>query len=81
MVAASAIRALSRPVLNRLRQNFPKVKFDFDLFPRFGVSPSNPNYQAIVNQLRRPGSFVLTGERRGEKLFGSAVGKEEDLIN
>jgi DNA-binding transcriptional regulator YhcF (GntR family) len=77
MVAASAIRALSRPVLNRLRQNFPKVKFDFDLFPRFGVSPSNPNYQGIVNQLRRPGSFVLTGERRGERLFGSAVGKEE----
>ena len=77
MVIAVGARTIGRAGLNRLKSLFPKAKFDFDLFPKFGVPPSQPNYGGIVNQLRRPGSFVLTGERRGERLFGSAVGKEE----
>ena len=77
MVIAVGARTIGRAGLNRLKSLFPKAKFDFDLFPKFGVPPSHPNYGGIVNQLRRPGSFVLTGERRGERLFGSAVGKEE----
>jgi len=77
MVIAVGARTIGRAGLNRLKSLFPKAKFDFDLFPKFGVSPSHPNYGGIVNQLSRPGSFVLTGKRRGEVLFGSAVGKEE----
>ena len=77
MVIGVVARTIGRAGLNRLKSLFPKAKFDFDLFPKFGVPPSHPNYGGIVNQLRRPGSFVLTGERRGERLFGSAVGKEE----
>ncbi len=79
MAIASILSRIGRAGLSRLRQQFPKVKFDFDEFPGFGVASSNPSYGAIRNQIQRPGSFVLTGDKRGEKLFGSAVGKEERL--
>ena len=79
MAIASILSRIGRAGLGRLRQNFPKVKFDFDEFPGFGVAANNPSYGAIRNQIQRPGSFVLTGDRRGDKLFGSAVGKEERL--
>ena len=79
MALAGILSRIGRAGLGRLRQQFPKVKFDFSEFPRFGVAEANPSYFAIRNQIQRPGSFVNTGVRRGEKLFGSAVGKEERL--
>ena len=79
MAIARILSRIGRAGLGRLRQQFPKVKFDFDEFPGFGVSANDPRYGAIRNQIIRPGSFVRTGDRRGEKLFGSAVGKEERI--
>ena len=43
MVVAVGSRTIGRAGLNRLKSLFPKAKFDFDLFPKFGVSPSHPN--------------------------------------
>ena len=45
----------------------------------YGVAANHPSYNAIRNQFTRPGSFTLSGKKRGEVPFGSAVGKEERL--
>ena len=79
MAIASVLSRIGRAGLSRLRQNFPKVKFDFDDHPLYGVAANHPSYNAIRNQFTRPGSFTLSGKKRGEVPFGSAVGKEERL--
>ena len=79
MAIASVLSRIGRAGLGRLRQNFPKVKFDFDDHPLYGVAANHPSYNAIRNQFTRPGSFTLSGKKRGEVPFGSAVGKEERL--
>ena len=38
MALAGILSRIGRAGLGRLRQQFPKVKFDFDEFPGFGVA-------------------------------------------